>query len=119
MKTIFGDSAERDDSALRARDGIVTGAQRARGLGRAQLHGTWVLVARSDEHIEDFFLESPFGVDDESGGEDPVPWICRLVRADGTLRLGTVDLEVDRFVSDVLSDQLDDEIRDAIRKSAE
>ena len=104
-----------DDHAIRARDGIVTGLHRGRTVGRRQADATWILVARADEPVEDFFLESPFGAQDHGNGEDPVAWICRSVRADGTVRLGAVDLEVDRFVSDVLNDQLRDSILKAIR----
>ena len=117
MKTTFEDPLEAEDSAVRARDGIVTGARRSSAFERRQASATWVLVARSDEPVEDFFIESPFGSEDRCREEDPVPWICRGVGSDGTVRLGAVDLEVDRFVSDVLSDDLDEEIRRAIRKS--
>lgn len=102
MKDLQGGSTEARERAPRVLDGIVTGAPRARGLGRGRLRTTWVLVARHDEPVEDFFLDSPFG--DEAGGdEDPVAWICRGVRADGTVRLGAVDFDVDRFASDVLA----------------
>ena len=104
-----------EDQAPRARDGIVTGTNRVRGLGRGQALSTWIVVARTDEAVEDFFLESPFGPDDDEPGEDPVPWICRGIRPDGTVRMGAVDLSVDRFVSDVLNDEL----RDALRKIRE
>ena len=117
MKTTSDEPWNAENHALRARDGIVTGARLAVALGRRQASATWVLVARSDEPVEDFFIESPFGSEDRCRGEDPVPWICRGVGSDGTVRLGAVDLEVDRFVSDVLSDDLDEEIRRAIRKS--
>ena len=89
-------------SAPRVLDGIVAGGPRARGFGRGRLRATWVLVARGDEAVEEFFLEGPFGEVHAEGGEDPIAWICRGVRADGTLRLGALDFEVDHFVSDVL-----------------
>jgi hypothetical protein len=104
-----------EDQALRARDGIVTGLRGARTVGRRQAGATWILVARADEPVEDFFLESPFGSQDHDEGEDPVAWICRSVQSDGTVRLGAVDLEVDRFVSEVLNDQLQDAIFQSIR----
>ena len=66
------------------------------------------------ETFEDFFLESPFGEETATPGEDPIPWICRGVERDGTVRMGAIDLAVDRFVSDVLSDEL----RDALRKAS-
>jgi hypothetical protein len=117
MKPIYADfheaEAEAEDRAMRARDGIVTGAARARSFSRVQSDATWLVVARNDEALDDFFLESPFGPDDCSPGEDPVPWICRGVEPDGTVRMGAVDLGVDRFVSDVLSDEL----RAALRKA--
>jgi len=109
MKPILEDPLI-DDQALRARDGIVTGVSATRSLGRRQAGATWVLVARGDEPVEDFFLESPFGAEGHDPGEDPIPWICRSVHPDGTLRLGAADLEVDRFVSEVLNDQLRDAI---------
>ena len=97
----------RSDKAPRVLDGIVAGAPGARGLGRGRLRSTWVLVARGDEPVEEFFLDSPFGEDGAEGGEDPIAWICRGIRADGTVRLGAVDFDVDRFVSDVLHDSED------------
>ena len=99
-----------EDDAVRARDGIVAGMQQARVLGRRQAGATWILVARADERVEDFFLDSPFGAQDAEEGEDPRAWICRSVRADGTLRMGEVDLGIDRFVSEVLNDQLRDDL---------
>ena len=106
MKQTSDDRTQVEDRTLKARDGIVTGASRARGLGRGQARSTWIVVARNDEPVEDFFLESPFGPDDNSEGEDPVPWICRGVGPDGTVKMGAVDLRLDRFVSDVLMDEL-------------
>lgn len=115
MRTFTEESIYQDDHALRARDGIVAGGWRAKGLDGDRASATWVLVARVTEPVEDFFLDSPFGNDDTASGEDPVAWICRGVNADGTLRMGAVDLSVDRFVSDVLSDDLDEQIREALR----
>lgn len=120
MKTIFDDrcDAERgsERGALRPRDGIVTSAaarpRTGPALGRSQAKSTWIVVARTDEAFEDFFLDSPFGDDAGAPGEDPIAWICRDVNPDGTLRMGAIDLSNDRFVSDVLSDEL----RDALRK---
>jgi len=117
MKNFIEESIYQDDQALRARDGIVAGGRRSQVTGRERARATWVLVARGTETVEDFFLESPFGADDTGGGGDPVPWICRGVNTDGTLRIGAVDLSVDRFVSDDLSDDLDDQIREALRRS--
>jgi len=117
MKTYIDELVYQNDQPLRARDGIVAGARRAKGLDRERASATWVLVARGSEPVEDFFLESPFGSDDTASGEDPVPWICRGVNANGTLSIGAVDLSVDRFMSDVLSDDLDDQIREALRRS--
>lgn len=111
MKPTYDDVPETESRALRARDGIVTGTRECRVLGRGQAHSTWVVVARNDEIVEDFFLESPFGPEDLGSGDDPVPWICRGMGADGTVRLGEVNLEVDRFVSDVLNDELRDALR--------
>ena len=117
MKNIIEESIFQDDQSLRARDGIVAGGRRSKVSDRERASATWVLVARSTETVEDFFLESPFGADDTAGGGDPVPWICRGVGTDGTLRMGAVDLSVDRFVSDDLSDDLDDQIREALSRS--
>lgn len=88
--------------ASRVLDGIMPGAARVRSIGRGRLRSTWILVARGSEPVEEFFLESPFAAEDEPTSRDPFAWICRGVRADGTLRLGAVDLDIDRFVSDVL-----------------
>ena len=96
------------ERGARALDAIVAGAAHARGLGRNRLRSTWVLVARNSEPVEDFFLDSPFGEDGRPAGRDPIPWICRGVRADGTLRMAAVDLDVDRFVSDVLNEGLEE-----------
>ena len=117
MKTFIEASIYQDDHALRARDGIIAGGRRYKESDRECASATWVLVARGTETVEDFFLESPFGADDTARGGDPIPWICRGVNADGTLRIGEVDLSVDRFVSDDLSDDLDDQIREALRRS--
>ena len=117
MKNHFEEAIYQDDQSLRARDGIVAGGKRAKVSDRERASATWVLVARGNETVEDFFLESPFGADDTGRGGDPVPWICRGVSAEGILRIGAVDLSVDRFVSDDLSDDLDDQIREALRRS--
>lgn len=117
MKNFIEESIYQDDHGMRARDGIVAGGRRAKVSDRERASATWVLVASGTETVEDFFLESPFGADDTARGDDPVPWICRGVNADGTLRIGAVDLSVDRFVSDDLSDDLDDQIREALRRS--
>lgn len=111
MKPNYDDVASMEDRTLRPRDGIVTGARESSRLGRGQARATWVVVARNDEIVEDFFLESPFGPDQPSG-EDPTAWICRGLGQDGTVRMGEVNLDVDRFVSDVLNDEL----RAAFRK---
>jgi len=102
MKEAHEEISERIERAPRLVDGIVTEASRARGLSRARGRETWLLVARHDEPVEEFFLDSPFGAGDRTAGDDPVAWICRGVRPDGTLRLGFVDFDVDRFASDVL-----------------
>lgn len=86
----------------RAVDGIVAGAQAAGTFEAGKLPSTWVLVARGDESVDEFFLESPFGGAGRSHNEDPVAWICRGVRPDGRVLLGAVDLAVDLFVSEVL-----------------
>ena len=103
MKELPGDSRFEGEGTPRALDGLVAGGNRAKGLNKANLRSTWILVSRNDEPVEDFFLDSPFGADAVAGGEDPVAWICRGMRADGTVRLGAVDFEVDRFASDVLA----------------
>lgn len=120
MKTMPENPWNVEDSAIRARDGIVTGPRFSGAPGRKQASATWVLVARNDEPVEDFFMDSPFGSDDHeqhARGEDPVAWICRGISSDGKVRLGAVDLEVDRFVSDVLSEDLDEQIHRSIRMS--
>lgn len=111
MKEPYAVLPSREGRAPRVLDGIVAGGPRARGFGRGRLRATWVLVAREDEPVEEFFLNSPFGEEDSGNGEDPVAWICRGVRADGTLRLGAIDFEVDHFVSDVLHQAGDAEKR--------
>ena len=49
----------------------------------------------------DFFLE-----DDPSGvAADPRPRCCLGIEEDGSLRIGTVDWETDRFLSELIEDK--------------
>ena len=61
----------------------------------------WVLVSRPGEGLIDFFLD-----DDASGvAPDPRPRACLGVEEDGTLRIGALDWETDRFLSELMEER--------------
>lgn len=84
-------------ATLRPVDGFVVGG--AAEWSSAQ--NMWLLLSRPGERLIDFFL------DDERDGTsaDPVPCACAGVLPDGTIVIGEVDWEMDRFLSEVLDDQ--------------
>lgn len=104
MKPIFNDPLL-DDPTPRALDAIVTCVGQPRDFGRRQVRAAWVLVTRDNEPLEDFFLLGAFGDEPGARGEDPAAWICRGIGADGTLKMGRVDLDIDRFVSALLRER--------------
>ena len=83
---------------LRPVDGFVVGG--AAEWSSAQ--NLWLLLSRPGERLIDFFMD-----DDEQGGScaDPVTCACAGVLPDGTVLIGEVDWEMDRFLSEVLDEQ--------------
>lgn len=78
-------------------DGFVVGGDTPDGLSG----DIWVLVSRPGEGLIDFFLEDePTGV-----ATDPRPRACLGMEADGTLRIGTLDWETDRFLSELMEER--------------
>lgn len=92
-------SARSDDAVKRLRpvDGFVVGGDAEWVTGQ----NLWLLVSRPGERLIDFFVE-----DDEGGlSLDPVPCACAGVLPDGTVLIGEVDWELDRFLSELLDEQ--------------
>ena len=84
-------------SPYRPVDGFVVGGEETESAGG----DIWVLVSRPGEGLIDFFLE-----DDPSGvAADPRPRACLGVEEDGTLRIGTLDWETDRFLSELMEER--------------
>ena len=61
----------------------------------------WLLLSRPGERLIDFFLED----DDEKSSADPVPCACAGVLPDGTVMIGHVDWDMDRFLSEMMDEQ--------------
>ena len=89
-------------------DGMVVGLHKTSGTAspRGWVRDAYVVMAPPGEGVADFFLE------DEPAGpgqhRDPVPWVCRGVTSDGSLVLGSVNLEGDRFLSEIFSSRGED-----------
>lgn len=93
--------ASRSASRIRPLDGIVFAARADRRRAGNWVRDTWVLAFSDREQIADFFLEDEAA---PAGGEvDPMPWVCRSVRRDGTVVLGSVNLRDDHFLSEIFS----------------
>ena len=91
------DTRPRRRSPYRPVDGFVVGRPEADGDTR----DIWVLVSRPGEGLMDFFLEDdPIGV-----AADPGPRCCLGIEDDGTLRIGTLDWETDRFLSELMEEK--------------
>jgi len=90
-------------------DGIIIGMDETDGGGpivKAWVSNTWILAASPTEPLADFFLEDaeePSSLVEPSGA-----WLCRSVRADGTLEIRSVNLQDDRFLSEIFSPEADD-----------
>ena len=89
-----------DESVHRLRpvDGFVAGGDAAWDSGQ----NLWLLLSRPGERLIDFFLEDE---EDFEPGQDPVPCICAGVLPDGSVLVGEVDWETDRFLSEMLDEQ--------------
>jgi hypothetical protein len=84
-------------TSYRPVDGVVFGDARKRG-GRQDV---WVLMSRPGEGVMEFFLD-----DDEPSGvvADPGTQCCLGVEPDGTITLGRLDWDRDRFLSEMIYD---------------
>ncbi len=88
---------EEGQAKLRPVDGFVVGGDAAWDNG----HNLWLLLSRPGERLIDFFLEE----DDLDRALDPVPFACAGVAADGSVLIGEVDWELDRFLSEMLDEK--------------
>jgi len=84
--------------ALRPVDAFVVGGDVAWETGE----NLWLLLSRPGEKLIDFFIEED---DAPRCGTDPAPCACSSVRPDGTVTIGTIDWEMDRFLSELLDEQ--------------
>lgn len=82
---------------LRPVDGFVVGGATAWESGQ----NLWLLLSRPGERLIDFFLED----DEDEISPDPQPCACAGVLPDGTLLIGEVDWEMDRFLSEMLDEE--------------
>lgn len=82
---------------LRPVDGFVVGGEASLDSGQ----NLWLLLSRPGERLIDFFLED----DDERASSDPVPCACAGVLPDGTVMIGHVDWDMDRFLSEMMDEQ--------------
>ena len=84
-------------TSYRPVDGVVFGNARERGSQQ----DVWVLMSRPGEGVMEFFLDDaePSGVVAEPGTQ-----CCLGVAADGTVTLGSLDLDRDRFLSEMIYD---------------
>lgn len=84
-------------TSYRPVDGVVFGSARERG----RKQDVWVLMSRPGEGVMEFFLE-----DDEPTGivAEPGTQCCLGVDPDGTVTLGSLDWDRDRFLSEMIYD---------------
>lgn len=87
---------EAQKATLRPVDAFVVGGDAAWDTGQ----NLWLLLSRPGERLIDFFVE-----DDRQGSPDPAPCACAGVAPDGSVLIGTVDWEMDRFLSEMLDEQ--------------
>lgn len=85
--------------ALRPVDAFVVGGDVAWETG----DNLWLLLSRPGEKLIDFFIEDEEG--SPKSGADPTPCACAGVRPDGTVTIGAIDWEMDRFLSELLDEQ--------------
>jgi hypothetical protein len=84
-------------TSYRPVDGVVFGDGRTRGSRQ----DVWVLMSRPGEGVMEFFLD-----DDEPSGvvAEPGTQVCLGVGSDGTITLGSLDWDRDRFLSEMIYD---------------
>ena len=82
---------------LRPVDAFVVGGGAAWDTGQ----NLWLLLSRPGERLIDFFLED----DASNSSPDPVPCACAGVAPDGSVLIGEVDWEMDRFLSEMLDER--------------
>ncbi|MGH9391465.1 MAG: hypothetical protein ACRD1Z_17810 [Vicinamibacteria bacterium] len=84
-------------------DGIVVGvdAMESKRHPRAWVRDTWIVAASPEEGLAEFFLEDFDEPAGPPGGTSA--WVCRAVRADGSIILGEVNFRDDRFLSEIFS----------------
>ena len=96
-KTVWsGGRVDESMRQLRPVDGFVVGGATAWESGQ----NLWLLLSRPGERLIDFCVED----DEEYGSNDPMPCACAGVLPDGTVLIGEVDWEMDRFLSEMLDD---------------
>lgn len=88
---------EEGQRTLRPVDAFVVGGEASWDSGQ----NLWLLLSKPGERLIDFFLED----DEDLGSNDPVPCACAGVLPDGTVLIGEVDWEMDRFLSEMLDEQ--------------
>lgn len=81
---------------LKPVDAFVVGGDAAWDTGQ----NLWLLLSRPGERLIDFFVE-----DDVQSSVDPVPCACSGIAPDGSVLIGDVDWEMDRFLSEMLDEQ--------------
>jgi len=84
-------------AGFRPVDGFVVGGDAAWDSGQ----NLWLLLSRPGERLIDFFIED----DETSASRDPFPCACAGVAPDGTVLIGAVDWEMDRFLSEMLDER--------------
>lgn len=89
--------ADEGHRTLRPVDGFVVGGEASWDSGQ----NLWLLLSKPGERLIDFFLED----EEDMGSADPVPCACAGVLPDGTVLIGEVDWEMDRFLSEMLDEQ--------------
>ena len=82
---------------LKPVDAFVVGGGAAWDTGQ----NLWLLLSRPGERLIDFFLED----DAPTASPDPVPCACAGVAPDGSVLIGEVDWEMDRFLSEMLDER--------------
>lgn len=84
-------------AGFRPVDGFVVGGDAAWDSGQ----NLWLLLSRPGERLIDFFIED----DELASSRDPFPCACAGVAPDGSVLIGAVDWEMDRFLSELLDEK--------------